>query len=270
MSLTVDMKAALLLVLTATTGAACERHKGNMLTLAGSTSVQPFVEKWADAYRGGHPDLSIQVQGGGSTAGVQAAESGAAQIGMSSRSLTPEEAGHLEQVLVARDGIAIVVHPGNRVANLRLEDVRAIYAGEARNWSRFGGQGPITLITREEGSGTRAAFESLVMAQRRIAAFALVQDSTGAVRQMVASDPAAVGYVSLGLVDTTIKAVTLDAIEASDANIDTGAYPLVRPFLFLVKPETRANVAVTSFIAWILGPEGRRLTRQEGLVPPPS
>jgi phosphate transport system substrate-binding protein len=270
MSLTIDMKAALLLVLTISTGEACSRHNGNVLTLAGSTSVQPFVEKWADAYRAGHPDLSIQVQGGGSTAGVQAAESGAAQIGMSSRPLTSEEATRLDRVLIARDGIAIVVHPRNPVASLRLDDVRAIYAGEARSWSRFGGRGPITLITREEGSGTRAAFESLVMAQRRIAVFALVQDSTGAVRQMVASDPAAIGYVSLGLVDATIKAVKLDGIEASEATIDAGAYPLVRPFLFLVKPETRPNLAVAGFIAWILGPDGRRLTRQEGLVPPPS
>jgi phosphate transport system substrate-binding protein len=265
----VSAKAVLRLVLAAGTVAACGRNNGSALTLAGSTSVQPFAEKWADAYRVGHPDLSIQVQGGGSTAGVQAAESGAAQIGMSSRPLTAEEATHLERVVVARDGIAIVVHPGNPVANLRIEDVRAIYAGEARSWSQFGGRGPITLITREEGSGTRAAFESLAMRQRRIAAFALVQDSTGAVRQMVAGDPAAVGYVSLGLLDPTIKAVKLDEIEASEANIDAGSYPLVRPFLFLLKPEARSNRAVAGFIDWILGPDGRRLTRREGLVPPP-
>jgi len=269
-TLTAGMEAALLFVLTATTAAACGRRTANVLTLAGSTSVQPFAEKWADAYRLVHPELSILVQGGGSTAGVQAAESGAAQIGMSSRPLNPEEATHLEGVLVARDGIAIVVHPGNPVAALGLEDARAIYAGEVRTWSRFGGRGPITLITREEGSGTRAAFESLVMAHRRIAAFALVQDSTGAVRQMVTSDPAAVGYVSLGLVDATIKAVKLDAIEASEASIDSGAYPLVRPFLFLVKPEARSNLAVAGFIEWILGPEGRSVARREGLVPPPS
>jgi phosphate transport system substrate-binding protein len=198
---------------------------------------------------------------------VQAAISGAAEIGMSSRALTPDEAGRVTGIPVARDGIAIAVHPTMPVGDLVLDQVRAIYAGEIRNWRLVGGRdSPITVITREEGSGTRAAFEELVMQRHRIVASALVQDSTGAVRQMVASDPAAIGYVSIGLVDASIKAVRLRGVEATEANIDAGKYPLVRPFLFVLSAEPRG--VAKDFIDWITGPEGRELTRREGLLPP--
>jgi phosphate transport system substrate-binding protein len=247
---------------------ACSRATTRGLTLAGSTSVQPFAEKWADAYRARRPGLPIHVQGGGSTAGVQAAISGAAQIGMSSRPLTAEEARQGTAITVARDGIAIVVHPTNPVDDLVLDQLRVIYAGATRSWDQLGGRhGSITVITREEGSGTRSAFEALVMGGSRIAASALVQDSTGAVRQMVAADPAAIGYVSLGLVDASVKALRLHGVDASEATVDAGTYPLVRPFVFILPPGVPGETA-RDFISWITGPEGRDLTRREGLLPP--
>ena len=123
------------------TTAACSRAAGRGLTLAGSTSVQPFAEKWTDAYRARTPGSPIQVQGGGSTAGVQAALSGAAQIGMSSRALTAAEGARATPILVARDGMAVVVHPTNPVRALTLADVRSIYAGDRRSWRDLGGPG---------------------------------------------------------------------------------------------------------------------------------
>jgi phosphate transport system substrate-binding protein len=237
------------------------------LTLAGSTSVQPVAEKWAHAYERQRPSLAVTVQGGGSTAGVRAALSGAAQVGLSSRALTSQEMRALRSVVVARDGIALVVHPSNPLRSLSLQQVEHIYAGTFRRWSSVGGSGAsITAITREEGSGTRAAFQALVMPGSRIAASALVQDSTGAVRQMVSSDPAAIGYISIGLVDASVKALALDGVTATEATIDAGQYPLVRPFLFLVPP--RHERQVDDFLAWVTGPEGRALARSEGLLPP--
>ena len=144
--------------------------------------------------------------------------------------------------------------------------MRSIYAGDRRSWQELGGPAaPITVITREDGSGTRAAFEELVMGGRQIAARALVQDSSGSVRQMVAADPAAIGYISLGLVDATVKAVALDGVAASEATIDAGRYPLVRPFLFVVAGTGRADAR--AFIDWITGPEGRDADAPRG---PPS
>jgi phosphate transport system substrate-binding protein len=245
----------------------CARGQREQLTLAGSTSLQPVTERWADAYRARRPELFVSVQGGGSTAGVRAALAGAAHIGLSSRALTAAESSRLRAVVVARDGIALVVHPDNPVRDLTLGQLRALYAGSVRDWSQLGGRAaPITSITREEGSGTRAAFETLVMAGQTIASSTLVQDSAGAVRQMVGSDPAAVGYISIGLVDVTVKALLLDGTAASEASIDADKYPLVRPFLFALPQAREPNAE--EFLAWVTGPDGRALLRHEGLLPP--
>lgn len=257
-----------LTILAVVAGPGCRRKARADLTLAGSTSVQPFAEAWADAYVAEHPGLTVHVQGGGSTAGVQAAVSGAAQIGLASRALTPDEAARATAVVVARDGIAVIVHAGNRVSDLTLDQVRGLYTGEITAWRGVGGAAaPVTLITREEGSGTRAAFEALVMRGRRIAAAALVQDSTGAVRQMVASDPAAVGYVALGIVDGSVKAVRIGGVVPSAVTVEAGTYPLVRPFLFVLAGST-PSAATQAFMAWMAGPSGRALLRHDGLLPP--
>jgi phosphate transport system substrate-binding protein len=245
----------------------CERSEVRPLILAGSTSVQPLAEKWAEAYEREHPERRIEVQGGGSTAGVQAVISGAAQIGMCSRALTSDEQKQLRPLLVARDGLALVVNVENPVSDLSLPQIRAIYAGDVRSWDSFGGtRAPITVITREEGSGTRSAFEELVMDHRRIAAYALVQDSTGTVRQMVASDAAAIGYISLGRVDRSVKALSIHGVVAAQSTIDSREYPLVRPFLFVMQ---RGNPNGTrDFVDWVTSERGRVWTRREGLLPP--
>jgi phosphate transport system substrate-binding protein len=255
-----------LLVLAACLVGGCRRAERHSLTLAGSTSVQPLAEKWVEAYRARHPGSSISVQGGGSTAGVRAALSGAAQVGLSSRALTRDEQVRLRPITVARDGIALIVHPSNPIRSLSLSELRGLYAGTLVRWPHGRSDLPVTVITREEGSGTRAAFEHLVMAGQPIVARALVSDSTGAVNQMVGSDPAAIGYVSIGLVEPGLRTLQLDGVEPTEANIDSGRYPLVRPFLFVVvgDPEPRAR----AFIDWVIGPEGAALTRREGMLPP--
>jgi phosphate transport system substrate-binding protein len=239
-------------------------HEG-VLTIAGSTSVQPFAEKIAETYMAAHPGISINVQGGGSTAGVKAAETGAAQIGMSSRHLKPEEE-HLRQFTIAYDGIAIVVNAANPVQALSREQVAAIFAGEVDSWARLGGADhAIHFVTREEGSGTRGAFEEMVMGKKSIAPRALVQDSNGAVREIVASDRHALGYISLGLVDGRVRAVSVDGVAPSHDSIVSKRYAVVRPFLFLSREEPRGDAK--AFVDYILGPEGQRLLGLEGLVP---
>ncbi|HVY32263.1 MAG TPA: phosphate ABC transporter substrate-binding protein [Polyangiaceae bacterium] len=252
-----------------TLAAACARKPSAALTLSGSTSIQPLAEKWVEAYRVGHDALTIAVQGGGSTAGVQAILSGTAQIGMVSRALSPEERRQVHEIVVARDAIAIVVHPTNPVGDLSLDDVRDLYTGAIGNWRALGGPArPVSLITREEGSGTRTAFEGSVMRGQTIAPGALVQDSTGAVRQMVGSDPAAIGYISLGLVDRSVKALRLNGVPPTEQSVDDASYALTRPFLFALRGEP--SRAAAQFIQWIHGPEGTALTRAEGFLPPLS
>ena len=236
-----------------------------MLTVAGSTSVQPFAEKLAETYMAAHPDCAINVQGGGSTAGVRAAETGAAQIGMSSRHLKDSEMS-LHQVTIALDGIAIIVNAANPLAGLTRAQVAAIFAGEVSRWSAVGGPDrQIHFVTREEGSGTRGAFEEMVMGKREIAPRALVQDSNGAVREIVASDPDALGYISLGLVDRRVRALAVDGVLPTHGTIVGKTYAVVRPFLFLTR-ELPAG-ACGAFIDYVLGADGQRLLGLEGLIP---
>ena len=245
--------------------AGCSRGaSGGGLTVAGSTSIQPFADRWAEIYQKLHPDRVVNVQGGGSSAGIQAARSGAAQIGMSSRELKPDEKD-LTEFIVARDGLAIVVHRRNPLSGIGLAQVRDIFAGRIRTWREFGqGSGTITVVTREEGSGTRGAFQELVMHKERIAREAIVEDSNGTVRAIVAQDPRAIGFISLGLVDKSVKALDLDGVEANDANILAGRYALVRPFLFVTNRPPTAEARM--FIDFVLSDEGQELVESGGLL----
>jgi phosphate transport system substrate-binding protein len=226
--------------------------------------VQPFVEKLAEVYMHSHPGVIINVQGGGSSAGIYAARQGAAQIGASSRELAAKEKDLLE-VPIAWDGIAVIVHPSNPLQNLTLEELRQIFDGKLSDWLELDVvRHAIHVITREEGSGTRESFEHIVMDKREITPRALVQDSNGAVREIVAADPHAIGYISVGLVDERVKAVPIDGLAPTPENIKTRQYKLARRFLLVCGT---APVGVyKNFIDFILSPPGQHLLEMEGLV----
>ncbi len=239
---------------------------GASITLAGSTSVQPFAELLAEDYMSKGGKQSVNVQGGGSSAGIQAAETGAAQIGMSSRELKPDEKAVLYQFPIAHDAIAIIVNPTNHLDGLTSAQVRGIFSGVIRNWKDLGGPDKaITVISREEGSGTRGSFDEMIMKDAEVSPAALVQDSNGSVRETVAGDPYAIGYLSLGLVDPRVRAVKLDGVEATLATARSKEYPVVRPFLFLTKAEPTGTAK--DFIDYVLSPEGQKILLREGLVP---
>ncbi len=247
--------------------AACRGPATNQsgLTLAGSTSVQPFAEKLAEHYMKTAPDAIINVQGGGSSAGIQAVRSGAAQAGMSSRELADEEKD-LRPITIALDAIAVIVHPHNPIVNLDLKDLRAIYSGQITNWKVLGGDDHrIHCFTREEGSGTREAFEKKVMEHDPISLENLVQDSNGAVLELVAQDSHSIGYISFGIVNTRVKAVAIDNIAPTEENFVGKRYKLIRPFLFVFREEP-AGLA-KSFVDYVLGEEGQHLLKLEGLIP---
>jgi len=256
-------KLGFLLFLMVLVGMGCQRQKAG-ITVAGSTSVEPFAELLAEEYMVRHPQSRIYVQGGGSTAGIEAVRTRAAHVGMSSRSLMDEEKD-LYTVTIARDAIAIIVHPTNPVRDLSLTQIRQVFSGKIRNWSDVEGHSrPIVLVTREEGSGTREAFQKMVMEKEEISLEALVQDSNGAIRQVVSSDPNAIGYISLGLVNEKVKALNISGVEPNLKNIVYRRYRLVRPFLFVFngRPEGEAN----SFLEFVLSPEAQELLTKEGLV----
>jgi phosphate transport system substrate-binding protein len=242
----------------------CQRSKAG-ITVAGSTSVEPFAELLAEEYMSLHKESHIYVQGGGSTAGIEAAMTGAANIGMSSRYLIDGEK-KLHAVIIAKDAIAVIINPKNPIEGLSLDQIRNIFSGKIRSWKEVGGTlHSIVLVTREEGSGTRESFQKFVMEKEDISLEALVQDSNGAVRQVVASDPNAIGYISLGLVNEEVKAIKISGVEPNLSNIKSGQYKLVRPFLFVFNGEPTGEAR--AFLDFVLSPPAQKLLSKEGLVP---
>jgi phosphate transport system substrate-binding protein len=241
----------------------CQRSRAG-ITVAGSTSVEPFAELLAEEYMSRHPESHIYVQGGGSTAGIEAVRTHAAQIGMSSRSLLPDEK-NLYAVTIARDAITIIVHPKNPTNNLSLSQIKQVFSGKIKSWKELGGAAhPIILVNREEGSGTRESFQKFVMGKEEISLESLVQDSNGAIRQVVSNDPNAIGYISLGLVNEKVKALKLSGVEPNVTDIENGTYTLVRPFLFVFSGEPAGEAK--SFLEFVLSPPAQNLLSKEGLV----
>jgi phosphate transport system substrate-binding protein len=233
------------------------------IEVGGSTSVTPLVELLAIDYSGIKPHIKINTNGTGSGDGIKNAGQ-LYQIGMSSRELTPAEQGQgLKETIVAIDGIAVIMNSASPVAGLTIEQIRDIYTGAITDWSQITGdakRGKIAVISREEGSGTRGAFEELVGFQGKLLAGANESTSTGAIKAGIVSNIDAIGYISLGSVDDTVKAIAVNGVTASSANVLNGTYKIARPFILLtgnnLHPESKA------FIEWALGKEGQAIVKK--------
>ncbi len=241
-----------------------------VITEAGSTTVQPLAERLAESFMAEHPEVEIIVQGGGSSVGVKAAGEGTVDVGAASREIKASELESypdLQVFVIARDGIAVVVHPDVSVETLTTAQVRGIFSGQITNWQEVGGDDrPIIIVAREEGSGTRAAFEELVMGEAAtISERAILQPSNGAVRTTVATTPDAIGFLSFGYLGDGVKAVAVDGVAATEANAANGRYPLVRPLNLLTKGEPQG--AVKAWLDFILGEEGQAIVAEEGYIP---
>ena len=229
---------------------------------AGSTSVQPLVERMATEFMNIHSKVRVTVSGGGSSAGVQSCAKGMVDIGAASRDIKITEAD-LIPIAIARDAVAVVVHPDNPVSGLTLEQVKQIYEGDITNWSQVGGKDKkIVVISREEGSGTRDCFESKVT--REIKLDALFFDSNGAVSTKVSSESNAIGYLSLGYVGK-LKALSLDGIEPSIENCRSGKYPVLRR-LYVLTREVPDGV-VKEFLDFCRSDAGQQIAEAEGYIP---
>lgn len=238
------------------------------ISMVGSTSMEKLANALSEAFMEEYPDVTVTAEFVGSGAGIEAVTNGTADIGNSSRSLKDEEkaAGVVENI-VAIDGIAVCVDPANEVADLTKEQLTNIYNGTVTNWKEVGGTDePIIVIGREAGSGTRGAFEELVDLQDACK-YANELDSTGAVIAKVASTPGAIGYASLDALDDSVKALSLEGVEATAENIKAGNYFLSRPFVMATKGEiSEQNDLVQAWFDFVLGDEGQQVASEVGLI----
>ena len=238
------------------------------ISMVGSTSMEKLANALSEAFMEQYPDVTVTAEFVGSGAGIEAVTNGSADIGNSSRSLKEEEkaAGVVENI-VAIDGIAVCVDPANEVADLTKEQLTNIYNGTVTNWKEVGGADePIIVIGREAGSGTRGAFEELVDL-KDACKYANELDSTGAVIAKVASTPGAVGYASLDALDDSVKALSLEGVEATAENIKAGNYFLSRPFVMATKGEiSEQSDLVQAWFDFVLGDEGQQVASEVGLI----
>lgn len=240
------------------------------IALSGSTSMEKMVRALSEAFMEVNPGVTVNTEFVGSGAGIEAVTAGTVDIGNSSRALKDEEkANGVIENIVAIDGIAVVVDPSNEVTALTKDQLIQVYDGTVTNWKDLGGSDmPIVVIGRESGSGTRGAFEELLKLEDKCK-YASELDNTGAVMAKVAATPGAIGYVSLDVVDDSVKAVSLDGVEPTEENIKAGSYILSRPFVMATKGEiSEQNELVQAWFEYIASAEGQEVIKSAGLILP--
>ena len=238
------------------------------VSMAGSTSMEKLANALAESFMAAYPGVTVTAEFTGSGAGIEAVTAGSVDIGNASRNLTEDEkAAGIAENIVAIDGIAVVVDTANEVAGLTSDQLASIYKGEVTNWSEVGGADqPIVVVGREAGSGTRSAFEELLAIEDQCA-YANELDSTGAVMAKVASTPGAIGYVSLDVLDDTVKTVAVDDVEPTVENIKGGTYALSRPFVMATNGEiSEQSEAVQAIFTYLASDEGKALVESVGLI----
>lgn len=238
------------------------------VSMSGSTSMEKLANAVAESFMEKYPNVTVTAEFTGSSAGIESVLAGSVDIGNSSRNLKDDEksAGAAENI-VAIDGIAVVADPANKVEDLTKDQLVSIYTGETKNWSEVGGDDQaIVVVGREAGSGTRGAFEELLdIADACVYANEL--DSTGAVMAKIASTPGAIGYVSLDVVDDSVKALKLDGVDATEENIKAGNYALSRPFVMATKGEiSEQKTEVQALFDYLTSDEGKALIKSVGLI----
>jgi phosphate transport system substrate-binding protein len=233
------------------------------MTVAGSTSVSPLMELLTAEYKNVRSNVSFNISATGSGDGIKAVPAETAEVGMSSRELSPSEKGSgIDEHLIAIDGIAVIVNSGNSLSDLSLEQINSIYTGEVTDWQQVGGRaGKIAVVSREPGSGTRGAFEEIVKFQDKLVNGAVEFDGTGAVKAEISRNVDAIGYISIGSLDNSVKPLNISGVAPTTGNVVNNSYKIARPFLLLTKNGRSLNAETTAFLEWILSPAGQAIVK---------
>lgn len=231
----------------------------SVVRISGSTSMMPALQELTAAYRQRQPNTRIELLGNGSAAGLRELTAGA--VDLAAISWKPEgvelPAG-IVAVPFARDGIGVIVHPANRIAGLTLNQVRSIYHGEMLDWQAVGG--PLDepmVISREDGSGTRAAFEAMVMHGEQVTLNAVVLPSSRTVVDQVTRRAGAIAYVSMSAFTDTVRVVPVEELLPTPANVRSGAYHLTRYFYLYTHAAPAPDVQ--RFLDFVISPEGQHI-----------
>ena len=262
---TVALSAA---VLAGCSGGAAEETVEGTVTTDGSTSMEKVIGGLGEAFEEENPGVTFTYNPTGSGSGITAVTEGRCDIGLSSRDLKDEElAQGLTETVLAKDGIAIVVNPENKVEDLTVEQIADIFTGKITNWKEVGGDdAEIVLIGREAGSGTRDGFESMTGTEEACQ-YRQELTSTGDVITTVAGNPAAIGYASLASVQDSVKAVTVGGVAPTEETIADGSYAVQRPFILVTKEGEQLSDAAQAFFDYATSEAAHEIITSAGVVP---
>lgn len=237
------------------------------ITFAGSTTVQPLANEIGAAFTEAHPDVTLDIAAGGSEVGIRAIHDGTVDIGMASRALTPEEAEGITPHQIAVDVIAVIVNEANPVGDLTLAQLEAIYLGEITNWRDVGGEdAPITVVIRDINSGTRGAFDKIVLKGAEPASPNLKKALAASdVAVQVRDNPYALGYVGFGHLDSGLKALNIEGVAPSAETARDGSYKVTRPLQLMTGPLSQP--LAKTYVEFALSEAGQQVVAESGWVP---
>lgn len=246
---------------------------GETIVIKGSTTVLPVAQAAAEAYMRDHSDVNISLSGGGSGNGIKALIDKSTDIADTSRFIKSKEVGQAHEKgvypvphRIAIDAIVPIVHPQNPVSDLTIEQLSLIYQGKIKNWKEVDGRDlQIVVVSRDTSSGTYEVWEKKILHKAKVTPKAQMQASNGAVVQTVSKNKYAVGYIGLGYLNKSVKALKVNGIEATVATALSGTYPVARPLFMFTNGWPEGTVS--DFINFVVGPEGQEIVKKEGYVP---
>lgn len=245
---------------------------GKQFTIKGSTTVLPIAQATAEVFMEKNPAARISVQGGGSGVGITSLIEKTCDIADSSRKIKDEEIANakaqgvsVNEIPIAMDGIAMIVHPSNKLSALSRQQIKDIYTGKVSDWSELGlRKGKIVVLSRDTSSGTYESFENLAINKEKVRPDALINASNQAIASTVATTPGAIGYIGHGYLSKKVKAIKVDGITCTRENILSGKYPLSRALYMYTNGKPMGDVK--AFIDFVLGKEGKQIIEEEGFV----
>jgi phosphate transport system substrate-binding protein len=265
----------------------CGKRSGqsNSLQIKGSDTMVNLGQAWAEEYMKQNPDISVAVTGGGSGTGITALLNNTCDIAEVSRLMKDDEIKMAEakgfepnKIVVALDGLAVVVNPANKVSELTIDQLADIFTGKIKNWKEVGGRdAKIVLLSREVNSGTHVYFKEHVLrkgkadGKEEFTPEALLLPSSQAIADEVSQNQDAIGYYGMGYITAKEKAINVmkdknsPAIPPTTENVVSGAYPISRPLLMYTKGEPRGLVKM--FIDYVLSPTGQEIVKNLDFVP---
>jgi phosphate transport system substrate-binding protein len=243
------------------------------VVIKGSTTVLPIAQAALETYMKVHPGVNISLSGGGSGDGIKALIDKSTDIANSSREIKDKEITLAKERgvnpvahTIAIDAIVPIVHPKNKVQGLTIDQLSQIYQGKITNWKEVGGDNlTIIVVSRDSSSGTFESWGHLVLDNARVTPKAQLQASNGAVVQAVSKNRYAIGYIGLGYLNTSVKALTVNGITASAKTALSKEYPVARPLYMYTNGQPAGEVA--NFLKFVLSPAGQKLVAGEGFIP---